>query len=212
MIPSLLEHDGRARRMALLCILLIAGCQPTMSAPTLPDHDQPQGVDDTYSDSASDWPLRFRAHQFRAACYSTYGCRVHYGRYYPGDDSDDALQISSDEVPNYPENLRASWGPIPNFPPAARVTWRSRDGVAHEALVDIGKIFGDQLIRHNLRKEEVSETGIGPGAIPDIILEVNDRTINVYMRAHISTRNLQEPGNRYSNFRSDLIKVYSRTY
>ncbi|MDM0052216.1 hypothetical protein [Variovorax sp. J22R115] len=50
------------------------------------------------------------------------------------------------------------------------------------------------------------------GITPAIILEVNDRTINVYMRAHISTKELQVPGNRYSDFRNDLIKAFSQTY
>ena len=47
---------------------------------------------------------------------------------------------------------------------------------------------------------------------PDIILEVNDRTINVYMRAFVPTRELQIPGNKYSGFRDDLILAWSRTY
>ncbi len=200
----------RTRGAALVCALLLAGCQPSMSAPTLPDRDGPQGIDETYTDRASEWPLRFRAHKFRATCYSTYGCRVHYGRYYPGDDPEDVLQMSSDEVPGYPENLRASWGPIENFPSPAKVTWRSRDGQSHQAEVDIADIFKDQLIRHNLSRGEISTEGSLP--LPEIILEVNDRTINVYMRATIFTKQVQIPGNRLSNQRRDLIKVYSRTY
>ena len=34
---------------------------------------------------------------------------------------------------------------------------------------------------------------------PDIVLEVNDRTINIYMRAFINTRSLQIPGNPRSD-------------
>jgi hypothetical protein len=205
---------SRAHSAALLCALLIAGCQPTMSAPTLPDRDDPQGIDETYSDNASDWPLKFRGHKFDAYCFSTYGCKIHY-HYKPAvvDDPENVLKPTTESLgAKYPGILTAGMGPIPNFPSPAKVTWRSRDGTSHEAEVDIGEIFRDQLIRHNLDREEVSAKGIGPGAIPDIILEVNDRTINVYMRAHISTSTLQEPGNRYSDFRNDLIKVYSRTY
>ena len=47
---------------------------------------------------------------------------------------------------------------------------------------------------------------------PDILLEVNDRTINVYMRAFVPTRELQIPGNKYSRFRDDLILAWSKTY
>src|SRR3546814_10785958 len=90
------------------------------------------------------------------------------------------------------------------------VTWRSKDGTPHHAEVDIGDIFKDRLIRHNLQREEISETS--SISHPGIILEVNDRTINVYMRARIPTKELQIPGNKYSDFRNDLIKVFSRTY
>jgi hypothetical protein len=108
--------------------------------------------------------------------------------------------------------LSAGRGPIPNFPSPAEVTWRSKDGTPHETKIDIGEIFKDQLIRHTLKYEEISDLGIGPGALPSIIIEVNDQTVNVYMRAHISTKQLQKPGNRFSDFRDDLIKVFSQTY
>ncbi|MBE2211293.1 MAG: hypothetical protein IAE66_06765 [Xanthomonadaceae bacterium] len=199
------------RAAVLLCVLMFAGCQSAMSGSSINGRESDQPTNQTYSNRASDWPLKFTAHQFGKACYSTYGCRVHYGRYYPGDDPDDVLQVSSDSVQGYPENvLDASWGPFPNFPPPAKVTWRSKDGTPHKAEVDIGEIFKDQLIRHNVPREDVSTEGSLP--LPGIILEVNDRTINVYMRATIWTKEPQIPGNRLSNQRRDLIKVYSRTY
>lgn len=165
-----------------------------------------------HESAGAEWPLKFKAHYFDAICFSTYGCRVRYGHYYPGDARDDVLAKSSENIPNYPNNLSAGWGPIGNFPPPAKVTWRSKDGTPLEAEIDIAEIFKDELIRHNLKREEISDRGIGPGALPGIILEVNDRTINVYMRAHISTKELQKPGNKYSDFRDDLIKVFSHTY
>ena len=48
--------------------------------------------------------------------------------------------------------------------------------------------------------------------MPGIILEVNDRTINVHMRAIIATKELQKAGNKHSDFRNDLIKVFSQSY
>lgn len=72
------------------------------------------------------------------------------------------------------------------------------------------EIFKDRLIHHNLRREEISEIGSIPP--PDIVLVVDDRTIKVYMRAFISTKELQRPNSPHSNFRNDLIEVYSQTY
>jgi len=41
---------------------------------------------------------------------------------------------------------------------------------------------------------------------------VNDRTINVYMKAFVPTRVPQIPGNEYSHFRNELILAWSKTY
>ncbi len=159
------------------------------------------------------WPLRFKAHYFGVATYSTYGCEVTYGGRGRAEDPQDELQSSSESLGDkYPDNMKAGWGPIRNFPPPAKVTWRSKDGTPLEAEVDIGEIFKDELIRHNLTKEDIPLPTLAGDHTPGIILEVNDRTINVYMRMHLSAKELQVPGNKYSDFRNDLIKVYSRTY
>ena len=159
------------------------------------------------------WPLKFKAHYFGASTYSTYGCKVVYGGMNRVEDSEDVLQSSSESIgTKYPSNMRAGWGPIANFPPPAKVTWRSKDGTSHEAEIDIGEIFRDELIRHHVSKADLPGSTLASEHAPGIILEVNDRTISVYMRAHISTREPQEPGNRYSDFRDDMIKVFSRSY
>jgi len=185
------------------------GCQTAMPTSSNP----PVGVHsvDTSSSSRTEWPLKFGVHYFDAFCYSTYGCKVFYRGMLRADDPDDVLQLSSDSLGSkYPDNLSAGMGPIPNFPAPAKVTWRSKDGTSHEAEIDIGEIFRNQLILHNVAREDATENATD--GMPGIILEVNDRTINVYMRATIWTRKEQIPGNKYSYSREDLIKAFSRTY
>jgi hypothetical protein len=127
------------------------------------------------------------------------------------DDPDDVLQLSSESLGSkYPGNLSAGMGPISNFPPPAKVTWRSKDGTSHEAEIDIGKIFKDQLIRHNVVREDATDNPTD-GA-PGIILEVNDRTINVYMRATIWLKRPRFPDRPHSDYQDELIKVFSNTY
>jgi hypothetical protein len=106
--------------------------------------------------------------------------------------------------------MRAGWGPIANFPPPATVTWRSKDGSSHEAEIDIGEIFKDELIRHNVAREDAMDPA--SSGMPNIILEVNDRTINVYMRAMIWLKEPRLPGRPHSDYQDDLIKVFSRNY
>jgi len=182
---------------------------------TSPKQDQAappsSAAQDTSSNTIPDWPLRFTAHYFSAFSYSTYDCNVAYNGSPYIQDPDDVLQISSDSLGSkYPNNLSASRGPIPNFPPPAVVTWRSQDGTSHRAEIDMAEIFKDQLIRHDLAREDISRTSsISP---PGIIVEVNDRTINVYMRAMIYLRKPRYPGRPHSTYQDDLIKVFSRTY
>ncbi len=100
---------------------------------------------------------------------------------------------------------------FPHFPPPAEVTWRSKDGQPHHALVDLEAIFKDKVILHHVPQNQLPPI-LQADIRPDIILEVNDRTINVYMRAFVETTVLQEPGNKYSNSRNDLILAYTKTY
>ena len=199
--------------VALLTSLALTGCQTVMTNPAHtpePSDSVTPASGKGSSDVLADWPLRFFAHDFDASCYSTYGCKVKYGNY-RRIDNEDELKLSSASIGDkYPNNLSGNYGPIRNFPPPAFVTWRSKDGTPLRAEIDIAEIFKDQLILHNLKREEISTKGSVP--LPQIILEVNDRTINVYMRATIWTKEEQIPGNKYSRARNDLIKAFSRTY
>ncbi|KRG71756.1 hypothetical protein [Pseudoxanthomonas dokdonensis] len=164
------------------------------------------------------YPIPFDQHSFGTAYYDTYDCKVLYNNMYVADQSIGGpvgeKSVSSASLGDlYPNKVLdgAPYGGIRNFPPPAKVTWRSKDGQPHEAMVDIGAIFKDQIVLHKVPQDQLPPILTAP-IFPDIILEVNDRTINVYMRAHVSTRVLQELGNPLSDYRSDLILAYSKTY
>ncbi len=157
-------------------------------------------------------PLKFKQHNFEALCYNTIGCNVIYNNRYQTRHAPDEIS-----APPKSHDYRKSWGSvelgIDNFPAPAEVTWKSMDGVAHEATVDIAAIFKDELIWHDVPKAEMKDFYKGPVAgEPDIYLEVNDRTINVYMAMFIPTKNEQIPGNKDSDFRKDIILAWSHTY
>lgn len=161
-----------------------------------------------------EWPLRFDRHSFSVHCYDTYGCRVVYAGLVQREDDPDALRPSS---AGYGPDYRRNWGGghamIRNFPPPAVLAWKSKDGQEHRTEVDIGKIFQDKVIRHNVAREEMAELPDGEfKGEPSVVLEVNDRVVRVYMRAHVPTAQLQKPGNPYSDFRNDLILVETYTF
>jgi len=156
------------------------------------------------------WPLRFKSHLFGLRCYDTLYCKVLYDGM-PHDRSEPSPP-SSTYGPDYLKGWSGGFS-THNFPPPAQVTWRSRDGTWHEAEIDIGALFKDERVRHVVPREEVADLSDGKYRNdPSILVEVNDRTIRVYMMAYISTKHLQEPGNVRSDFRDDLILVKTATY
>ena len=158
-------------------------------------------------------PLRFARHDFEAHCYNTLSCKVVYNNY-------DFTPYSVDKPAPAPSGPKyrdawssASYMGIRNFPPPAKVSWKSLDGVSHEATVDIAAIFKDQLIWHKVPKADMADFYSGPFAgNPDIFLEVNDHTINVYAKMLIPTKTEQAPGDKTSDFRDDLFLVWTQSY
>ncbi|WP_312316130.1 hypothetical protein [Stenotrophomonas sp.] len=163
------------------------------------------------NDRAPAWPLRFDKHNFSARCHDTLSCEVVYDDVRHG--SEKPTRSSASYGPDYLKDWNGGHGGIRNFPPPARVVWTSKDGSAHEAEIDIGEIFSDQLVRHYVPREEVADVPNGQISVhPAILLEVNDRTIRVYMKAFIPTKHLQTPGNTLSAVRRDLVLVKTYTY
>lgn len=160
--------------------------------------------------ASSMFPLKFYSHAFAVRCYNTIRCHVIYNEH-------DFTRFFGDKPSGSPPSpdYRDHWTPaghlsIQNFPPPAEATWISQDGSTHEAKVDIGAIFKDQRVLYRVPDSEIPEDSWG--GMPGIYLEVNDRTINVYMRAFIATKTEQIPGNKYSNARTDVILAWTHTY
>ena len=200
--------------------VLTAATSLALAACAHSTHSSPEAPMPTASSSSlrmmpvKEWPLRFKSHSFSVFTYDTYGCRVVYAGQLQIEEDPNELQPSA---ASYGSDYQRGWsgihGMIRNFPPPLQVSWRSKDGQPHDAKIDFGEIFEDELIRHNVSREEMADVPDGKYPHePAIILEVNDRTIRVYMQAFISTKQLQIPGNRYSNFRDEPILVKTYTY
>lgn len=202
---------------AALAAAAMTGCHSTMTSAhdpspagseAVPPNMVPPPGHGPFTGTVADWPLWFVRHNFGAHCFDTQSCEVLYNSF-PHGSEEPSPSIASYGRP-LDDLLTAGFLSIANFPPPAIVNWRSKDGTSLRAEIDIGDIFKDQMIRHNVSREDIPE-GVGIHN-PDIVLEVNDRTVNVYMRAFVPTKELQVPGNKYSDFRADLIQVFSRTY
>lgn len=195
------------RHAAFACavLFLVTGCQAAMSKP-LDDVIKPPP--ETYA-----VPLHFARHDFAAYCYNTLKCSVMYNEH-------QFTRYAVDKPMSAPSSTdyKDAWGfsgylGIRNFPPPADVRWTSLDGVKHEAKVDMAAVFKDQLVWHKVPKSDMADFYSGPVAgEPNIYLEVNDRTINVYMMMLIPTKTEQIAGDKLSRARDDLLLVWTHTY
>ena len=190
--------------------LVVAGCA-TSATPASEAAAMPTTTAALNMIPVTEWPLRFRSHSFGAWCYDTLECSVWYAGMEQG--SEKPAPPSSKYGPDYLDHWSGSHGMILNFPPPAEVAWRSADGDVHQARIDIAQLFENELILHKVTREEMAEVPDGKYRHePSILMEINGRTIRIYMRAHIPTKALQKPGNRYSDFRKDLMLVKTYNY
>lgn len=194
---------------AFLCaatLLLMTGCHPAMS--TQSDSEPKQRM------ASNQFPLKFVDHSFEPFCYNTLACKVIYNHY-----DFNLLDAEKPSGPPRSADYKDDWWPashggIRNFPHPAEVHWVSLDGVAHEASVDIGAIFKDERALYTVPNSEIKAGMFPQGLIadPSVFLEVNDRTINVYMCVLIPTKVEQIPGNKNSDARTDMILAWTQTY
>lgn len=171
------------------------------------------------------WPLRFHTHTFDARCMNTLAASVIYDRFQFGNRKQGIFGEPVDSPSGPPqENWKESWrgrsSILPRggrtFPGPVAIEWASMDGETHAVSVDLDEIFQDRLILHRVKRSEVKETWLEGASIqpvsPDILLELNDRSIRVYMRALVITEDEQSPGNPHSNRRNDLMLAWERAY
>ena len=172
------------------------------------------------------WPLRFHTHGFDAACFNTLACSIVYNRHQFGTRKTAYDGNHYDSPSGQPpfDGWRSRWTGSHSisatngktFPGAVELEWTSMDSQAHAASIDLEKIFNDRLILHKVDRTDVKKPWLDTKSIdpvrPDLLVEVNDRTVNVFMRALVATESEQIEGNPHSHFRDDLILAWTRTY
>lgn len=164
------------------------------------------------------WPLTFDSFSFDARCFNTLACSIIFHGQQHALDSE--LEGPSGE-PNS-SDWKDKWTaglviPEDRMPPGpVQIRWTSLDGAAHAAEIDLIKdIFPDQRILHDVQREEVWEfwNFDSLGHSPEILLEINDRTITVYMSSFIMTRTWVGEGDSTRRVaRSKLSEAWTKTY
>jgi hypothetical protein len=162
------------------------------------------------------WPLRFDRFSFDARCYHTLRCRVIFSKANLVQEKDDIEPSGEPYSPDWKEHWTAGYivSKEDVFPPPIEIWWTAMDGVRRNTKVDLEKIFPDRLILHNAQEHEVKD-GWGledRSRDVDILLEVNDRTINVYMRGLVELKQPRDPAVRNSDRLRDLMLAWTQTF
>ena len=197
----------------LLAALTLSACQIAMN-PTearSPRYPGAPNIDREYTGTVADWPLFFIRHNYASDCFDTQYCRITYGNFVSEDAAPQPSIASYGKA--YPSILTNAVSiDIENFAGPVMIEWRSKDDTPLQANLDFDAIFEDRLvpIPPSVRREDIPDRiGIGPTTI---IVEVVDRTVNVFTSTHVPMKEEQIPGNPYSNFNDDLVRVFTRTY
>lgn len=158
----------------------------------------------------ADGPLHFQSHNIGAYCFSTWGCRVTYGTHLIEDREPSQWQRPLADFPGLRERMDGSMLGYRAFEGPLRIQWQDARKQPLELELDLSKVFPDRRIRYEVARELIAPTAsVGP---PDVIVEVNDRTVRIYMRARIPLKAPRIPGNSLSNFIDDSVLVLERIF
>ncbi|QDE40916.1 hypothetical protein FIV34_17705 [Luteibacter pinisoli] len=171
------------------------------------------------------WPIRFHEHTFSAKRFNTLTCSFLYNNYQFGTQKKDWTgQILERPSGPPPEDRSVLWnsGHIivakggRTFPGPVELDWTSLDNTRLQASVDLDALFKDRLVLHNVSREGVKETwlktlSIEP-VVPTVLVELNDRTVSVYMRAIIATNEERAPGDPDTRLRFEPVLAWTHTY
>lgn len=168
--------------------------------------------------SGESWPLRFDAFSFGARAYNTLRAVVLFDNTHQLSENAELSPTGEPYAPDWKDDWRAGHAVSSDrvFPPPAVVRWTSLDGVDHSSEIDLEAIFPDRRILHEVAQEDVDEFfGQHPvERMVDILLEVNDSTINLYMRSWVRTKHPVDPaipeGKRISHRK--LMLAWTKTY
>lgn len=193
-----------------LLLLALQGCASPMSTPDAKPIYPPSGHFPPTLNRAADGPLRFWQHNFGAYCFGTWGCRVQYGSMLIVDRPPTEWQTPLEEAEGHMRSrMQGGHIGLRNFEGPVVLEWLDADRMPHRFELDLAELFADGLIRHQVPRDEIADqVSVGN---PDIVIEINGRTVRVYMRAHIPLKKPRDPANRYSDFIDENVLVMERT-
>ncbi|MFZ6734761.1 hypothetical protein ACO0LG_22750 [Undibacterium sp. Ji42W] len=102
-------------------------------------------------------------------------------------------------------------GEYPSFAGPVEMEWRSKEGIHFKHTLDLDSIFKDRKVLHHEDPARIYKPMPVSGGAPTIIIEVNDRTVNVYMFTTIQIIP-QDPNAIRREAHDNMVLAYSKTF
>lgn len=175
---------------------------------TTTPHYPPPGHFPPTLNRLKDGPYRFWQHNFGAYCFDTWGCRVTYGTHRVLDEPDTTHlpRAGTDHL----KLMDGDYVGLRNFEGPVVIDWRAADRTPLHAELDLSAIFADGLVRYDVPASQIDPDASVPD--PDIVVEVDDRTVRVYMKALISLKQPRDPRNPATRTVDDNVLVFEHRY
>ncbi|RMH88595.1 hypothetical protein EBB59_11500 [Lysobacter pythonis] len=166
------------------------------------------------------WPLRFDSYSFDARCHNTLRCSIIFDRTQFALTRELNGPSGEPHRPDWKEHWNAGFGSTEEFetrgfPSPVDIKWTALDGIERETEIDLETVFPGHEILHNVPRESVDEywaTHMKHHAW--IYLEINDRTINIYIEARVPTNIIEDPIECPDKIIShyDMLLAWTKTY
>ena len=151
--------------------------------------------------------LTFKRHNFGVACYNASDLRVVYaGIPYIRDGE------CRDRVPYDEKRIKANTTGLIAFSDPVDVKWKSKNGEQHQYQLDLDEIFKGKQVMHQEKMEDI-RLEEGYSYRPGIYVEVDDRTLNVYMDVDMRVVSpiVDEHGNQHWG-RRNVTLAFTKTF
>lgn len=160
--------------------------------------------------------LVFYKHDFALECYQASDMKIRYGNYSKGIflreyTHDHKRKIAHAKRPSDDTKfLTGLIGTYYAFEGPLRIQWHALDDSVINATVDLNKIFPEKEIPNNEDPKQI-DWSLPTSGLPVIVIEVNNRTLNIYSDVTILLENKDHnPSHRISKRNRKL--VFSKTY
>ena len=149
--------------------------------------------------------LTFKRHDFGVACYNASDLRVVYAGIPFVREAE-----CRDREPYDEKRIKANTTGLIAFSGPVDVKWKSEDGEQHQYQLDLDEIFKGKKVLHHEKEEDLLIKH--PSYDPGIYIEVDNRTLNIYMDVNIilSPNGVDNGNQRYS--RRNVTLAFTKTF